>query len=53
MISQDFTNPTNLLVVLNRLRRRFAQFKLCAHFLDLGGLLLNVHKIRLDSGNKR
>ena len=32
-------NPTLLVVVLNRLRRGFAQFKLGAHFLDLRGLL--------------
>jgi hypothetical protein len=31
MISQYFTNPTPLVVILNRLRRRFAQFKLRAH----------------------
>jgi hypothetical protein len=40
IISHCFTNPTPLVVVLNGLRRRFAQFKLRAHVLDLRGLLL-------------
>ena len=34
-------NPTLLVVVLNRLRRGFAQFKLGAHFLDLRGLFFH------------
>jgi hypothetical protein len=33
MISQDFTNPTPLIGVLNHLRRMFAHFKLRAHSL--------------------
>jgi hypothetical protein len=33
MISHYFTNPTSLVGVLNRLRCRFTQFKLCVHFL--------------------
>jgi len=39
MISQYFTNPTSLVDILNHLRYRFAQFKLCADLLNLGGLL--------------
>src|SRR6267378_2284880 len=34
MISQYFTNPTISVVVLNRLRRCFAQFKLCVDLLQ-------------------
>src|SRR5512132_1185416 len=36
--SESFTNPTVLVGVLSRLRRSLAQFKLCAHFLDLRSL---------------
>ncbi len=42
MISQYFTNPTPLILIHNRLRRRFAQFKLCAHLLDLRRLLVQT-----------
>ena len=28
--------------IVDHLRRRFARFKLCAHFLDLGGLLVKT-----------
>jgi hypothetical protein len=38
MISQYFTNSTSLVVVLNRFRRKFVQFKLCVHFLHNPGL---------------
>jgi hypothetical protein len=34
MISQYFTNPASLVDVLNHLRCRFAQFNLCADFLQ-------------------
>jgi hypothetical protein len=44
MISQYFTNPTLLVGVLNRLRCGLAQFKLCAHLLDLRCLLVQTRR---------
>ena len=32
----------SLLIVVDHLRRRFARFKLCAHLLDLGCLLVQT-----------
>ncbi len=49
MISQYFTNSTPLVVIINRLRCGFAQFKLCAHFLDLRGLLVETRSDSLQS----
>ena len=37
-----------LLIVQNRLRRRFAHFKLRAHFFDLSGLLFHSRSKRLN-----
>jgi hypothetical protein len=48
MISQDFTAP--LLTIQHCLRRGFAQFKLCAHFLDLCCLLFKLGAQMLKMG---
>jgi hypothetical protein len=48
MIYQYFMNPTPLVVILNRLRRKFARFKLPAHLLDLRCHSEDGHKIMLD-----
>jgi hypothetical protein len=42
MISQYFTGSTALLIVQNRLRCSFAEFKLCADFLNFFVLLFET-----------
>jgi len=51
-ISPDAAVLGQALPIVNHLRRRFARFKLCAHLLDLRGLLFelrceNLHPLLL------
>jgi hypothetical protein len=42
MISQYFMRSARLLIVLSHLRFELIQFELCAHFLNLRGLLFHL-----------